>query len=264
MKTASEMTNQFLKRFHDLHDYLKTEKDIIIQNFKTSDPVSHEEIEEVEQKLKMKLPEDFLAYFKESNGYELQYKFKAFESEEEGYFKQYFLGAIRIPSLKEIMDYKISCDSEPGDYDIETLGGHDDYELRQNMYCFDRFNEWHDSGRYTAVYYHSKENLLLISKSYDACITDSHPITVASYFELCLATAGLTTRLHMLSRGSDGNYKIIDFSQKNYEALYPWSKTLTCARKKIVSPEFYELTSQATEAYGYDFRYMKVENSLLC
>ncbi len=255
MKTVSELTNDFLKHFQDLGAFLKITKGVNLKVFKTFPPVTQKEIEKVEQKLKTKLDDVFLAYFKESNGYELQYDFDSQNPEiDEGQNER---GAIRIPGLKEIFKNHMDPCVDAGDYEIETLGGRDVYETNINMYCFDRYDEWRDESRYYAVYYFVTDNVLLLSDDYDACIEDSHPITVSSYFELCLATAGLVSRRYMLERLCDGNYKIIDFTAKTYEVLYPWSKTIEYAKADSVTPEFYKLAILATDKKGRQLESMK-------
>ena len=234
----NKLTNDFLKRFLELGEFLKTNKDVELLSFSTSRPVDKQVVDDIERYLfKAKFDERFLAYFQESDGYELRYKIG---SEIEG--------AIRIPGLEEMFDNHIGVYTQKGDYTLKTLGGRDDFEIRSKMYCFDKYDEWQDENRFYSVNYVVGDNVLLLADDYDACITDSNPITVPSYFELCLATAGLVNRRDLLNRNCDGNYKIIDFPMKSYEGLYPWNKSIDFAKHNAVSAEFNELTKLVKEA----------------
>lgn len=243
-----QLTNNFLKRFIELGEYLKT-ADVTLEHFETFDPVDEESIEIWEKDLNIKFDETFLAYFRESDGYELQYSIGSEDVR----------GSIMIPAFEDMLyDAMEVFDSSHADM-CEILGGRSELDLRSNMYCFDRFDEDQDGLRYYGLYYLVTDNVLLQTNDYNACITDDHPITVPSYFELCLAMAGLTNRRQMLTRMGNYNFKIVDFTRKDYEKLYPWDKSIALAKKdkNLVSKAFYDLTNLATEGRGYNLRFMK-------
>jgi len=245
----NKITNNFLKRFKELGAYLKT-ADVKLEHFETFDPVEEEVIKIMEEELNRKLDETFLAYFRASDGYELKYSIDA----------KNIKGSIMIPAFETILFLgQMEAHSEPGQYDVELLGGRDDCETRANMYCFDRFNEDEDGLLYYGTYYLATDNVLIQTNDYNAALSDSHPITVPSYFELCLATAGLTNRRQMLSHGAGGNYDIVDFTRKDYEKLYPWSRSIALAKKGLVSKAFYDLTNLVTKGKGGDLRFMKFQ-----
>lgn len=244
----NKITNNFLKRFTELGAYLKT-ADVKLKHFETFDPVEEESIKFVEEDLNIKLDETFLAYFRESDGYELQYTFGDENRE----------GAIMIPAFESIFNDQMETYGKPGEYLHKTLGGRDDFEMRSNMYRFDRFTEDMDGLFYNSIYYLVTDDVLLQTNDYNASITDSHPITIPSYFELCLATAGLKSRRKMLTQIADSNYEIVDFTREDYDQLYPWSNSISLAKKGLVSKGFYDLTNLVTKEKGYDFRFMKWE-----
>ena len=247
--TPSKITNNFLKRFKELGEYLKS-ADVNLEHFETFDPVEEEIIEMMEEELNTKLDETFLAYFRESDGYELKYSIGS----------KNIKGAIMIPALESILFLgQMEAFGQPGEYDLKILGGRDDYETRSNMYNFDRFDEDQDGMLYYGTYYLVTDNLLIQTNDYNAALSDSHPITVPSYMELCLATAGLTNRRQMLTRGFAGNHDIVDFTMKDYEKLYPWSNSISLAQKGLVSKTFYDLTNLVTKGKGSDFRFMKIQ-----
>lgn len=242
----NKITNNFLKRFKDLGEYLKT-MDVKIERFETFDPLEEQTIKDVEEELNIKIDETLLAYFRESDGYELKYSFGSEDIK----------GAIMIPPFEVIFNDQMVFYTKFGDYFHETLGGRDDFEMRSNMYRFDHSYEDQDGMFYYGVYYLLSDNVLISTNDYDACITDDHPITVPSYFELCLATAGLTNRRKMLTHMASGNYDIVDFTKQDYEKLYPWDNSISLAKKGLVSKAFYDLTKLVTKGKGYDFRFMK-------
>jgi hypothetical protein len=63
----------------------------------------------------------------------------------------------------------------------------------------------------------------------------------------------------MLTRGFSGNHDIVDFAMKDYEKLYPWSNSISSAKKGLVSKAFYDLTNLVTKGKGSDFRFMKFQ-----
>ncbi len=245
--TPNILTNNFLKRFKELGEYLKT-IDVKIEYFETFDPVDEESVNFVENDLNIKLDETFLAYFRESDGYELKYSIGS----------EKIKGSVSIPAFEAIFNDQIEIFTESGEYLNETLGGKDDFEMRSNMYCFDHFDRCVDGLLYYSIYYLVSDNVLIQTNDYNACITDDHPITVPSYFELCLATAGLTSRREMLTEGCSGNYDIVDFTMKDYEKLYPWSNSISLARQGLVPKAFYDLTKLVTKGNGYNLRFMKL------
>lgn len=251
--TASELTNNYLSRFQQLGDWLQAQSIVKVLVFKTYNPVSEEEISQVEEKIGTKLDNHFLAYFRESNGYELRYKFQRPNSESE---EDEEVAAFKIPSLKEIFDSPISNHSSPGEYQVKILGGRDDHDLRKHMYAFDKYDEWRDEQMYYGFYYVVKDNVLLLSNDYEACITDAHPITVPSYMELSLAMAALVKRRRMLERGAEGNYTTVKYGELVYGILGPWAKLIAWEMYGRVTPEFYSLTSSVTEKRGYYLRFM--------
>lgn len=242
-----QLTNNFLERFKALKAYLET-TNVKIEHFEIYDPVEEDVIEMIEEEIGRKIDEKLLAYFRESDGYELKYSFGS----------EKIRGSIHIPAFETIFFLgEMEVYSKPGEYDVQILGTKDDFEVRSNMYCFDRFNEDQNGLLYYAIYYLATENVLVRTNDYDACIDDAHPITVPSYFELCLATAGLSNRTQMLTRGYSNNHELIDFTKKDYEKLYPWSNSIAAAEKGLVTKAFYDLTKQATNEKGYNFRFMK-------
>jgi hypothetical protein len=250
---ASELTHQFLERFQQLGQWLKEQAIVKVLTFKTFPPVSDEEVRQVEEQIGTKLDDTFLAYFRESNGYELQYQLNRSNNDEDD---SEAVGAFKIPSLSEIFDSPISNDSSKGEYQLEILGGKDDHELRNKMFAFDKYDEWRDEQMYQGVYYVVGDNVLLQSTDYEACITDSHPITVPSYMELSLTMAGLTCRRKMLERGASGNYKTIKWGQLVYATVGPWAKLIAWELYGRVTPEFYQLVATATEKRGYHLRFL--------
>ncbi len=246
--TPNEITNDFLKRFKELGEYIKT-TDAEIEYFNTNDPIKEESIEKLEKRLEVKLDETLLAYFRESNGYELRYVFPS----------ENIVGDIMIPPLEGVFLEEMEVYSNPGDYHLKMLGGRDDYEIRSKMYWFDQYGMTDDEPRpYYSLYYLLSDNVLIPTDDYEASISGDHPITVPSYFELCLATAGLTSRRKMLCQGFDGDYDVVDLTKNDYEKLYPWSKTIELAKKGLVSKAFYDLTNSVTNGEGYEFRFMKM------
>lgn len=108
----NELTNDFLKRFLEFGEFLKTNKDVEIKSFLTFRPVDKQVVDDIERYLfKAKFDERFLAYFQESDGYELHY---IIGSEIEG--------AIRIPGLEEMFDKRIGVYTQKGEYRLKTLG----------------------------------------------------------------------------------------------------------------------------------------------
>jgi len=67
-----QLTNNFLERFKALKAYLET-IDIKIEHFEIYDPVEKDVIKLMEEHIGMKIDETLLAYFRESDGYELKY-----------------------------------------------------------------------------------------------------------------------------------------------------------------------------------------------
>lgn len=239
MKTASTLTNNFLQRFKELGAYLKT-TNVILEEFETHKPVTEEEIEKVEAQLGQKLDETFLAYFRESNGFKLKYRLNG-DAEEDNVQE-----GIHIPSLVEVFDWKMDEFSEEGEFENETLGGRDDYEMRSNMYFFDRYDDRGDEPFYYAFYYLITDNVLLFTEDYNACITDANPITPASYFELCLATACLSNRTNMIQKGYDGDFPIVNYPREEYQSLYPWHKSIAKAEEGELSDDFQTLVDKTT------------------
>lgn len=61
----NELTNDFLKRFLEFGEFLKTNKDVEIKSFLTFRPVDKQVVDDIERYLfKAKFDERFLAYFK--------------------------------------------------------------------------------------------------------------------------------------------------------------------------------------------------------
>jgi len=246
--TPNKITNNFLKRFRDLGEYLKT-TDAELEYFSTYDPIKEEDITQIENSLQVKLDETLLAYFRESNGYELKFSFKA----------ENVISEIMIPPLQGVFLEQMEVYEHSGGNQIKALGGRDDLEMRTNMYWFDQYGATDDEPLpYYSLYYLLSDNVLISTTDYNADISCAHPITVSSYFELCLATAGLTNRRKMLNQGFDGNYDIVDLTIKDYEKLYPWSKSISLAKRGLVSKAFYDLTNSITNGKGYEFRFLKM------
>ena len=124
----NKLTNNFLKRFKEFGEYLKN-ADVDLEYCETFNPIKEEEIKSLENEMGVKLDETLLAYFRESNGYYLEYSFGSGDVK----------GAIMIPSLGDILVEQMEVVSRPGDYQIENLGGRDDFEMRSNMFWFDHF-----------------------------------------------------------------------------------------------------------------------------
>ncbi len=247
----------YLARFNALHEFIKQHKSLKVLEFKTFPPVTDEEIKNVEEKIGSKLPEQFLKYFKESNGYQLRYCLAPLAEEQDEDEEVEELGAVMILGLQEMFDRPISNDSDAGEYTLETLGGRDDHLLRSKMFKFDNYNAWLDESEYYSFYYVVEDDVLLFSSDYEACISDAHPITVPSYMELVLATAGLTERKTLLERGCGGNWKVARLDRKACESIGTWDEVITKNLKNCVTKGFYDLTASLTDNRGYHLRFMK-------
>lgn len=229
----------YLKRFKQFVKFLERQTNYVelIKN-KTFDGITDNEIQEIENKIGYKLNNDLLSYFKESNGYKLLYKIKSYNKDEIDQGKG--IGAIYIPSLQDIFNTPISNYSSKGKYRLKILGGKDDFEIRNKMFLFDKYDVFRDESIYNAFYYVIDENVLLLSDDYEACITDVHPITIQTYMELSLANAFLTNRINLLSRSCDGNYKIIDY-ENIHNNFCSWDKLINYEYNKKIVPEFSDL-----------------------
>lgn len=218
----------YLERFKQFVAFIQTQSSHVeLVKCETFDPISLDEIRQVETKIGRKLPDEFLSYFKESNGYKLMFIIKSYNREEIAQGKG--IGALYIPSLREIFNTPISNYSLENQYRLDILGGKDDFEIRNRMFLFDKYDVFRDESIYTAFYYVIDDDVLLLSDDYEACISDAHPITITAYMELCLANAFLVNRVNLLQKGCEGNYKIFDISNIK---ICSWDK-LFC--KKLIS-----------------------------
>jgi len=209
-------SNNYLKRLNELYALLKKNKNVEILCFETNPPVSQKDIDIFELNIGHPLHEDFLIYFRESNGVKLIYQI---QNPKDG--KSNIKHGIIMPDLLSVMDRQITCFSVPNENQILLLGGRDDFEFRQHLFLIDAIDGENQDPINYGVYYNTKENVVIFSGNYEALIDESHPMTMRSYIDLCLASGGIVYRRDVINRGLSRNYRLLDFSVNDFCIIKP-------------------------------------------
>lgn len=188
------------------------------------EPVSQQEIDEVQAKIGYELDPRFLDFFRAANGMRLIWVTSYFDQHDdpiEHYHSQVEMntcGRINVPSLAELFEpvqYLFGEDfCGPKEHSLPCLGGWDEFELRSALRNIDDFEQRPDDSSYRLLGLVESARYpdppVLLTEDYVAALADGHPMLARDYLAFVIATLGRPQERYqrLRSRGFSENHAL--------------------------------------------------------
>lgn len=226
----------FRARLESKISWLRSIPHIYIVEARLNPPLQETQLMQRQRELGFELDERFLNYFRECNGWSLQWLYsesppsdpqaeleRLIEANEHWKYGRFTVASLLTRAGEHGREPQI-LDTE---HTLRFLGGIEDRHLRQNSYEIQaygslpkpnqRMTQYNDIQLYTSAAH--PDPICYISTDYYADLSNFRPMRARSFFELGLAFLGNAELLDWFeSKGYDGDHELVELEQETLSA----------------------------------------------